>query len=359
MIYAVILAGGKGERFWPLSRYSVPKQFLKLVSDKTLIQQTINRIRPLASDSNIHVVTNSLFFGLIRKQLARFKIPPKNILLEPAPKNTAPAIGWAVMGIAAVDPEATIVVLPSDHFIQKKENFLRVLRYAKTLTESEDCLVTFGISPDRAETGYGYIKIKPKLTTVKFYQVERFMEKPNREKAKMFIKDKRYYWNSGVFMFKARVILEEIEKYLPELYKKLAKFNSVLNSQQKLKLWQGMPAISIDYGIMEKSKKVVMIPLNCNWTDLGSWDALAGVFPQDKSENIIYADSIDRDSKNITVWAKESLGTKSRRLIATIGLRDLIIVDTPDALLVCKKEKAQEVKKIVEELKRRGKKEVL
>ena len=362
MIYAIILAGGKGERLWPLSRYYRPKQLLKVASDKTLLQQTINRIRPLVPASNIYVVTNSVLFELIRKQVAGFKIPQENILLEPgSPKNTAPAIGWAAVRIAAVDREAIIVVLPSDHFIKKKDRFLRALSYAKTLALRGDYLVTFGVRPDGPEIGYGYIKTSCQLPISvhqkgRAYRVEKFIEKPSQKRAKQFLRDKRYYCNSGIFVWKARVILDEIKKYLPGLYKNLLRINK--KGAKVKKIWQKMPTVSIDYGIMEKSKRVVMVPLECDWTDLGSWDTLGRVFSRDKSGNIFYADSIDRGSRNIIVWGRGFIGTKSGRLIATIGLKDLIIVDTPDALLICKKSRTQEVKKIVEELKRKGREEI-
>jgi mannose-1-phosphate guanylyltransferase/mannose-6-phosphate isomerase len=308
---------------------------------------------------NIFVIGNKRHIYEIKKQLSRFKILSKNILLEPQGKNTAPAIGLAAVRILSRDPNAIMLILPSDHLISKENKFLQTLKRAKEIA-TNGYLVTLGIPPKYPETGYGYIKIKSKIKNQKskiiYYEVERFCEKPTLRKAKEFIKDKRYYWNSGIFIFKAKVILEEIRKYLPELYKKLNEITCLPDRQVKSKklerIWKKLKPISIDYGIMEKTKQAVMIPVKFGWRDLGNWRALDELLPKDNLGNILEGNSLDLGSKNITIFG-------DKRLIATVGLSNIIIVDTSDALLVCRKDQARDVKRIVEELTKKGQKDNL
>lgn len=335
--YAVILAGGTGSRFWPLSRELEPKQFLSFNGKKSLLQQTIERVLPLVPKENILIVGSSQHKFELEGQLVRYAIPTANIILEPCGKNTAPAIGFVARVIEKRDPEAIMIVLPADHYISNPDKLIGVLKNAVQAAQ-DDNLITIGIKPTSAHTGYGYIKIKSIVhsprSTKKSYIVDKFVEKPDKKTAEKYVKAKTYFWNSGMFVWKAQVILEEIKRYLPDLYNKLS-----------LKKWDSIKPISIDYGVLEKSHRVIMIPgNNLGWSDLGSWSAFSAICKKGKDGNVIQADCIDIDSQDISVFGKD-------RLIATIGLKDVVVVDTDDALLVCHKSRAEEVKRIVEQIK--------
>lgn len=349
-VYAVILAGGVGSRFWPLSRELEPKQFLKLHDNKSLLEHTIERLMPSIPVRQIYIISNQHYKFEIENQVAGFSLPKENIILEPEGKNTAPAIGLAASILLEKDPQSIMVVLPADHFIRDEKNFLTILKQAEALAR-RDYLVTLGITPRAPHTGYGYIKrkagaLKPQANA---YLIEQFCEKPERKRAELFFQDKNYFWNSGIFAWKSSVILKEIGRHLPDLSKTL----KALGPSPKINtsLWSRIKPISVDYGILEKSKKAaVIVAQDIGWSDLGSWAALGEFLPRDKSGNSFQGDCIDLASKNISVWG-------GKHLIATIGLRNLFIVDTPDALLVCDKDNTEAVKKIVEEIKKRGRQE--
>jgi mannose-1-phosphate guanylyltransferase/mannose-6-phosphate isomerase len=350
-LYALILAGGVGSRFWPLSRQLEPKQFLCVAGKRTLIQETLWRIKNKIKPANIFLITNSAYFFDIKRQTAGFAIPKQNILLEPEGKNTAPAIAWAARHILALDPEGVMVVLPSDHLILKPKKFLAILERAEALAR-KGSLVTLGIKPERADTGYGYIKISPKLKAQSsrpgYFPVEKFLEKPNQKKAEAYFRQGNYLWNSGIFIWKAATFLEEVKRYLPALYKGI----SALNEKNFKTVWNKLPAISVDYGILEKSRKVVTVPADMAWTDLGSWEALAQtpILKKDGRGNVIKADCINLEGRGNFIFGSD-------RLITTVGLKDLVIVDTPDALLVCRKDLSQKVKDIVDVLKKNRRQE--
>lgn len=350
--YAVILAGGVGSRFWPLSRELEPKQFLQFNGNKSLLQQTIQRILPFSPAQNIYIISNEQYKFQIQHQVAEFNVPMANVILEPQGKNTAPAIGLAAGQIFKRDAEGIMIALPADHHIAHPEKLAATLKSAIKVAE-DGKLVTIGIVPTSPHTGYGYIKIKSPVRGYTFtgtgksqgkaVSVEKFVEKPDKKTAEKYVKEKKYLWNSGMFIWKAKVILDEINKYLPELYRTLALLSqsSVLDSR----VWSKIDPISIDYGVLEKSKNVSVIPaVNLGWSDLGSWNAFSAVCAKDKAGNVIQADCIDFDSKDISVFGKN-------RLIATIGLKDTVIVDTDDALLVCDKNRTEDVKKVVDHIK--------
>lgn len=348
-LYAVILAGGVGTRFWPLSREFAPKQFLKVVSDKTLLEQTILRIKELIPEKNICIITNQNYIFEIKKVLGQFGIPDKNIFLEPVGKNTAPAIALAARYVSLRNPNSKMIVLPADHVISKNGLFIKAIKEASVLA-ADGYLVTLGVVPKKAMTGYGYIKILKRISPKsKGYLVDKFIEKPSVEKVVKFIKQKEYFWNSGIFVWKTSVILNEIKKYLPSLSSKI---NSIYPNRDINKIWQKIAPISIDYAVLEKSKIVSMIPAKFDWSDIGSWQALKDILREYKTGKVLKADSFDIDSKNIFVWSKD-------RFIATLGLRDIIIVDTPDALLVCRDDYAEKVRKIVDFLKYEKREEYL
>ncbi len=348
-VYVVILGGGVGTRFWPLSRQSLPKQFLKIFGEETLFEKTIKRVLPLINPVNIFVVANKKHAPLLRQQIRRFRIPSRNILLEPEPRNTAPSIGWTASVIHKKDPEAIMVVLPADHIIKNVKQFHAYLKKAIYLAQ-KGFLVTFGIVPTRPERGYGYlkcerVKIKGETVTV----VRRFIEKPSQPKAEKFFKEGGYLWNSGMFIWKTSTILEEFRRSLPKIYKT---FQKQCTCSYVWQSWFKLPKISIDYGIMEKAKTVVTVPaLNLGWSDVGSWEALYHLLRPGKKANVCQGDVILSNSSKTLIWG-------GQRLIAAMGLENLVIIDTPDALLVCRLDFSQDVRDIVSFLQEQKRKEI-
>ena len=344
MTYAIILAGGEGSRFWPLSKADSPKQFLNICSDKPLLFQTVKRITKVLPKKNIYIATNKIYRKKTIDCLGKSEFPLGNILLEPVSRNTLAPIGVLSRLICNKDKEAVIMVLPSDHCINNEPGLLKALNKAVNAAKKGH-IVTLGVVPDKPETGFGYIKVKSVVSSQYsgVREVEKFIEKPDLQKAKIFIKDKRYYWNAGIFIFKAAVLLDEIKRLAPKAHKIIVKLNCMKDAYN---LWGKLPAISIDYAIMEKAKKLALIPAKFDWVDLGSWQAMELFFKKNKFGNILKGNCLDIDSVNSLVWSEG-------RLTATLGLRDLIVVNTKNALLVCAKDKAQDVKKIVRELKQR------
>jgi len=384
--HVVILAGGSGTRFWPLSREACPKQMLQIVGEDTLLRQTVKRINGFVPSENIWIVTTEDMTQDIRFHLEPLGPIARSIRIinEPVGRNTAPAIGLAAIYLRHVSPESIMIVMPSDHAIPDHDQFQEDLKLALKGTE-ENCLVTFGIKPDRPETGYGYIKIDDRkgARPDKLLKVERFVEKPDAPTAQQYISDGNYYWNSGIFAWKTSRILSEIETHLPSLYKTLKEIESILfqpnkpnklnkpNELNKLIPCNAKPIslgpnkpeshalryaeidpISIDYGIMERSADVLMVPATFRWSDLGSWTALDEIIEKDQDGNILKGNTIDIGSRNTIIFGGE-------RLIATIGLKDMVLVDTPDATLAVPKERVQEIRKIVETLKQKGREEYL
>jgi len=342
MNYAIILAGGAGTRFWPLSREAQPKQFLSLCSDRPLIDLTLERIHKNVPGRNIYIATNKMYHKSVGSYLKRFGIPFKNVLFEPQARNTLAPIAVLSEIIYKRDKDAVILVLPSDHYMKNEKEFLRALDKA-TSVANKGHIVTLGIKPDRPETGYGYIKVSSGLRAQgsgQFYKVEKFIEKPDYGKAKMLIKSKRAYWNGGIFVFRADTIMGEIKRFQASDFRVI---KSIKGKKDLNRIWSRFSPISIDYAVMEKSKKLALVPCDCGWSDLGSWQAVEQFFRKDKSGNIFKDNCIDIGSKNIFCWP-------GRRILATVGLENIIIVDTDDALLVCAKNKAQDVKKIVQAL---------
>ena len=347
-LYAIILAGGAGTRFWPMSRAKMPKQFLNIIGPKTFLQMTLARIQSKISPKNIFIVTSAMYARQIKSQIAAFKIPSSNILFEPEGKNTAPAICWATAHIHKINPRAIEVILPSDHLIKDEKKFLKILDQGFHWA-SRQYLVTLGIVPLRPETGYGYLKTeKIKSVPGGIFAVKKFTEKPSLLKAKQFLRSKNYLWNSGMFVWESRTILEEFKKYLPSMYQSLSTAPGGLRLK---KIWKNVQSISIDYGILEKAHHVVAIPADIGWSDLGSWEALKEILPSDQNRNVLKGDVLALDCANTMIFA-------DRRLIASVGLKNLMIIDTPDVLLVCPKDRSQDVKAIVTKLKMKNRPEV-
>lgn len=343
-MYGIILAGGSGSRLWPLSRELYPKQLLNLISDKSLLQSTFERLTNCMQKDEILSITNTKHSANVRMQLAQQTEKPK-VLSEPVSKNTAPAIALAtkyIMQETGEDP--VILVVPSDHLIQDKEHFLSTVKKGEKLAE-EGYIVTFGIKPNYPETGYGYINTLKPLDIG--FKVKEFVEKPNLETAEKYLKAGTYYWNSGIFMFKASTMIAEIEKNAPEIAKIAQNVDFTKSSDIPFVEFDKMPSISIDYAVMEKSDKIALVALESDWNDLGSWQSIYDVSKKDENNNVFIGHVIDEGSKNSFVYA-------SSKLVTTIGLEDTVIVETEDAILACKKDRTQDVKHIYETLKKQN-----
>ncbi len=352
---AVIMAGGKGERFWPKSRLNCPKQFLSLTGDgETMLQKTVRRLEPLVQIEDIYLVTNAEYLTLVREQIP--DLPEENILSEPCPRNTAPCIGLAASVIAKKYGDAILFVLPSDHLIHAEEIYLNTLKKAADAAMQDENLITLGITPTYPETGYGYIKYRRGSNQNGVYAVEKFVEKPDLPTAKSYLKAKSYLWNSGMFIWKASSILKNMQKHMPELFAGLAPiaeawgtvdFEKILNQK-----FPALPSESIDFGIMEKAENIYTIPGGFGWDDVGSWLALERINSTDENNNMLEGDVISIASRNCTICGNS-------RTIALLGVSDLIAVDTNDALLICHKNSTQEIKKILAELKAKNRLELL
>lgn len=349
-VTAVIMAGGKGERFWPRSRKSLPKQFLNLTDDgKTMIQLTIERLKSLVSIDDTYIVTNKDYKHLILEQIKG--IPEENILLEPIAKNTAPCIGLAAMHIKRKYEDAVMLVLPSDHLIKYNEIYIDTLREAIAVAQEDSNLITIGITPSYPETGYGYINFGRDEDDIKrnnVYRVKRFVEKPNIETAKEYLASGKYLWNSGMFVWKASTIIHNFEKLLPEMHHGLNKIYETIGTEDEQRIlereFENFKGESIDYGIMERADNIYTIPGSFGWDDVGSWLSLERINRTNDDGNVIKGNVI-------TINSKKSIIQAENKLIATIGIENLIVVDTEDALLITTKESTQEVKKVIENLK--------
>lgn len=344
---ALIMAGGRGERFWPKSRKNLPKQFLSLTDDgKTMLQLTVERILPLVALDDIFIVTNRDYKGLVLEQIPG--LPEKNILCEPAGRNTAPCIGLGAVHIAKKYQDAMMFVLPSDHLIKFNKMFLSVLKDAIEVAEKKSNLVTIGITPDYPETGYGYIKFDSHRVDGRAYAVERFVEKPSLEVAKEYLVSEEYLWNSGMFIWKVSTILNNIKKYMPDAYEHLERIKSSIGMEDQQQVLEReflkIESRSIDYGIMEKAEDIYILPGTFGWDDVGSWLAVERIKKSNEFGNVV-------DGNIITVNTHNCIIQGSRKLIATVGLEDLIVVDTDDATLICAKDGAGDIKKVLENLK--------
>ncbi|WP_243372347.1 mannose-1-phosphate guanylyltransferase [Geotalea sp. SG265] len=358
-MYIVILAGGSGTRFWPLSRKKTPKQLMSVFGGKSMLQRTVERVLPL-KPKRILVVTNVMQADETSRQLEYIKGVPVDIIAEPLGRNTAPAIGLAASIIAYHDPDGVMAVLPADHYITDEAGFCRILSQGRE-TAMNGYLVTLGITPTRPETGYGYIEAENAWRGHGPFPVKRFVEKPNREKALEFLEAGNFFWNSGMFLWKACTILDGISSFMPSLAVSLSKlvFSESIWELNDLRpqietIYGEISGESIDFGVMEKADNVQVIPADFGWSDVGSWSAIPEVADADQLGHVVI-----NAQEVISVDAHDCLVYGDSRSVALIGVRDLIVVNTPDALLVCPKERAQDVKKVVEELERRGLKEYL
>ena len=351
-MYAAILAGGVGTRLWPRSRQASPKQFSDITgTGRTMIQATADRLAGLVSPTQLYVVTGSRYANLTAEQLP--EMPASHILAEPSGRNTAPAIGLACIALQQQDPDAVLAILPADHVIPDLAAFQAARSEADQAAQA-GYLVTLGITPTLPHTGYGYIKAGKNLDVagrLPVFRVDRFLEKPNLATARAFLNDGGYFWNGGIFVFRVDRMLAEMARQLPDLYAGLqtiaaaqAETDAAEAERVLREVWGGLESVSIDYGILEGAKQVAMVPLEAGWNDVGSWDALEDVLPKDAHDNIIArGDVLVLDSQRNIIYGGD-------RTIAIIGLEEMVVVDTPDALLIGPKKQMQKVKKIVEML---------
>ena len=351
-VYGLIIAGGVGARFWPRSRERSPKQLLEILGRGTMLQNTIARLHPLISPENIIVITNATQVLELRKQVPA--IPEENIIVEPVGRNTAPAIALGAELLKKRARDSVMVVLPADHLVQDVETFQDVLRRAIHVAVKSRGLVTVGIRPTRPETGYGYIQYDdfPDSRYEKFgaFPVKTFAEKPNKETARRFIRSGDFLWNSGMFIWKVSSIINSFAEYMPDMFEEFHRLRPLIGTpeyDQALRdVYPQIRSISIDYGIMEKAEKRFIIPAEFGWNDLGSWDEVYRLSPKDDHGNTFQGNVFVRDAANCHI------ATTSRRLTAAIGVEDLTIITTDDAVLVCKRGRSQEVKEIVDDLRK-------
>jgi mannose-1-phosphate guanylyltransferase len=347
-VFAVIMAGGSGTRFWPLSRSTKPKQFLSLTSQHTLIAETFRRLSGVTSPARTSVVCGQKHAALVKKALPQ--LLKHNIVVEPEARNTAPAIALACAHVAHQNPEGVVVVLPSDQHVADPQAFRASIDEAIRVAR-EGFIVTLGIKPTRPETGYGYIRLGEVLSG-QAHHVGAFVEKPNHETAQGYLASGDYLWNAGIFVFRADVMLDAFASHMPELAKPLSvirgawgtrKLGTVLAAQFKK-----MPATSIDYGVAERAANIAVVPSSCGWSDVGSFQALNDVRPSDASGNVAEGEALVIDSTGCVVLA-------GNRVVAVVGMKDVVVVDAGDAVLVLPKERSQDVRKVVEALKAKKK----
>lgn len=352
--YALIMAGGTGTRLWPVSRRDRPKQSLKLFGERTMFEHAVDRIAPIFQPEEIFVVAGDEHVPDLSSQAP--ELPLDNFIVEPQGRGTAPCIGLGAIHLEKRDPEAVMVVLTADHYIADVERFRKVLNAAAKVAE-EGPLVTLGITPSSPSTGYGYIQQGESMSTVDnfdVFQVKKFTEKPSAETALHMMESGEYTWNSGMFIWRVDRIMEEFQKQMPDLYVQLAEIEATLGGEgyepTLRRVWPQVVKQAIDYGVMEGADNVAVIPVDIGWSDVGSWGSLAELLPADESGNVIVGPHLGLETRDTLIF-----GNGENRLIATVGVEGMVIVDTDDALLVCPMEREQEVRELVRELENQDK----
>jgi mannose-1-phosphate guanylyltransferase len=348
----LIMAGGAGTRFWPKSRERHPKQLLPIIGEGTMLQNTVRRLQPLIAAENIFVISNSVQYPGIIEQLPM--LPVENVIVEPRPKNTAACIGLGAVMLQKREPDEVMIVLPADHLIDDDEVFRETLLNAGKIAAEKDVLITIGIQPSYPATGYGYIQFSDERISAgqaTAYRVKTFAEKPNLETAKRFLDSGDFLWNSGIFVWRIPVIMGQIEEHMPHLYDGLREIAPALGEPEQSQIidrvYQQIKSISIDYGVMEKAQNVVVLRGQFRWNDLGSWDEVYKLLPKDQDYNATGG------HPHVLLDSSGCLIDVPGKTVAAVGVRDLIIVETEDALLLCPRSRAQDVKELVELIKRR------
>lgn len=357
-IAALIMAGGKGERFWPKSKSSLPKQFLSLMGDgETMIQKTVRRLKPLIAVEDVFIATNAAYKDLVLQQIGG--IPEENILIEPIGRNTAPCIGLGAVHMRRRYQEDTImVVLPSDAMIHQEEAFQALLEQAIRVAANEKTMVTIGITPDAPNTGYGYIQYDASgaINDTPAYRVQRFVEKPDLETAMRYLRSGDYLWNSGMFIWPVSVILEQLQLHMPDNYAHLKVIAEYIGTPEEKEVltaeFTQMRSISIDYGVMEKARRIIVLPAQFDWDDVGSWLAVERTMEPDSDGNVLTGDVVSVESKGCFVQ-------NSSKLVALVGMEDAVIVNTDDVVLVCRKEHLGSIPKVLQQLRAQGREDLL
>lgn len=352
-VFGVIMAGGGGTRFWPLSRRETPKQLLNLSGKEVMVNETVDRLSRVANKDNIFIVTNKTQVEKMRS-VTNGRVRSEHILSEPSARNTAACVGYAAIKILKTYGDGVMVITPSDAYIKDEAEYARVLSIAVEEAKNTNDLLTVGITPTFPATGYGYIHFEKSEGAVK--KVSEFVEKPNREKAEEYLATGEYVWNSGMFIWKASVILEKFKTLLPDVYADLLKLSEGFGTEKETEIlnevYPAIRSISIDYGIMEKSDNIKVVPGEFGWNDVGSWDMMGVLHAQDEDENVTVGNVLSIDTKNSVLYS-------SGKLVAVVGMDNVVVVETPDAVMVLPKDKAQDVKKIVDALKLQKKEELL
>ncbi|MHB8618282.1 MAG: mannose-1-phosphate guanylyltransferase [Chloroflexota bacterium] len=358
-MYVAILAGGSGTRLWPRSRRLHPKHLLDLVTERSMLQETFDRVRGVVPASHILVITEQSQTKVIQDQLP--EVPVENVLIEPTRRGTGPAIGWAAAHVRRRDPDGVMAIFPSDHVIVRRDEFLEVLLLADEVAASTGALLTFGITPAEPSTEFGYIhrgEVHSTHAGRPVYVVESFKEKPDAERARQFVESGEYFWNSGMFCWKASAILCQIERLVPNLHAGLERIGASIGTADEQRtledVYPTLPKDTIDYAVLEKADQVLAVPADIGWSDVGTWSALLDVLPRGEDGNLALA-----ASDLIAVDTRDTLVYSPHRLVATIGVRDLIVVDSDSALLICHRDRAGDVKRVVERLEAEGRLEHL
>ena len=356
-LYTLIMAGGSGTRFWPRSKTVKPKQYLNIFGDKSLLQDTIERFATFTKQENIYIVSSATQAKVLEKQTPM--LPKENLIYEPIGRNTLPCIGLAAMYAERENPDGVMVVSPSDHLITNNTLFESTVLAAAKIANERDGIVTLGITPTYPATGYGYVQTAEDITgneKIKQFKVERFVEKPDEATATNYLKQGGFYWNSGLFVFKVSVFLKAVEEFAPELYADLRKIQADFGNPSYPEtldtIYRAVESISVDYGIMEHAKNIFLVEGNFDWNDLGSWESVYQTDKKDENGNAGMGEAIFLDSKNSYVSTDDGL-------VAVVGLDDVIVVRDGNTTLVCKRDNAEDIKKIVEELKAKNKLEYL
>ncbi len=339
------MAGGSGTRFWPFSRNNRPKQLLKIVGDTSMLQMTVDRLKKINTVQDVFIVTRADLADTIKAEITG--VDPENIIIEPSGKNTAPCIGLSALQISKIQSDAVMGVFPADHLIVGHKKFEKAINTAKHIARKKDALVTIGLKPTFPSTGYGYIQIDADsdVDHLDAYTVKVFAEKPHLSLAKKFIASGDFLWNSGIFVWKADTFLNKVEKHMPDLHVQLNKINNKLDKKENFKsIWEAINPESIDYGIMEKSEDVYLIKAEFDWSDLGSWNTVYEYMPKNDAGNAIRGDGVVYDGKNNFIQS-------DKQLTAIVGLDNIVVVNTDDATLVIPKDRVEDVKDLVEQLK--------
>ena len=352
-MYCVVMAGGSGTRFWPLSRQAKPKQLLKIIGDQTMLQITVDRLRKCRKTEDIYIATHKDLSAIIKKEVKGVK--PKNIIAEPSGKNTAPCIGLSALHVSKVDGEAVMGFFPADHLIVGHRAFEKALNHASKIANEKDALVTIGIQPTFPSTAYGYIQFDPdrKVDKTDGYPVSTFAEKPHLNAAKRFIKSKDFLWNAGIFIWKVDVFLDQLGNYMPDLSEQLNKIKKRIKSNKRFDdIWSDIHSESIDYGLMEKAHDIYVVKADFKWNDLGSWNAVYDELPKRKDCNLIKGNGIVIDGNNNFIQNED-------HFTAVIGLDNVVVVSTDDVTLVVNKDNVEDVRKAVNYLNENDRQDLL